>query len=86
MSHRAQHQALCRPSSCVQRSRKYVCAQANLSHSHVKIVLAPGGHHVWTLALGTTHPVHHSGLHFDHLPRAPGDQKMVIATWSWQAY
>lgn len=39
-----------------------------------------------TFALGTTHPGQHSGFHFDHLPRAPGDQRMVTATWSWQAY
>lgn len=40
----------------------------------------------WDPCTGHYPPRPHGGLHFDHLPRAPGDQRMVTATWSWQAY
>lgn len=50
MRHRAQHQAVCMPRTCMQPSRKYVCAHANLRHSHVKACLAPGGCHTWDLS------------------------------------
>lgn len=47
----------------------------------------------WKPGVWSPHTGHHPpsplrphGPHFEHLPRAPGDQRMVTATWSWQAY
>lgn len=68
------------------KRRKCVWAQDNQSYSHVQTCLAHGGREVWGPCTGHYPPGHHGGLHFDHLPRAPGDHRMVTATWSWQAY
>lgn len=84
--HRAQSQAMCMPSKYMQQSTKCICAQSNVSLTHIQTCLVPGDHHVgplhWVVCTQVT-TIHSS---FDHSPRAPGDQRMVTATWSWQAY
>lgn len=93
--HGARHEAMSTPSDRVQPSLQRmfglckVCLCPSTPKTHSGQV--PSGPlrslALGTLAVGTTtHPGHQGGFQFNYLPRAPGDQRTVAATWSRHAY